>query len=56
MKEKIYKINIIIQEYDIDGFWDVFNCAEMSSGKIQLKESLDTIISNCKKYIQNRVK
>ena len=56
MKEKIYNLNIIIQEYDDDGFWDIFTYTETSSSKIELKESLESIISNCKKYIQNRIK
>jgi len=56
MKEKVYNVKITIQEYDNDGFWDIFNYTEMSSGKTELKESLETIISNCKKFIEKRVK
>lgn len=56
MKEKIYNINITIQEYDEDGFWDVFGYKETSSGKKELKESLDIIVSNCKKFIEKRVR
>ena len=56
MKGKIYNLKIVVQEYDDDGFWDVFSYKETSSGKTELKESLDIIVSNCKKFIQKRVK
>lgn len=55
MREKIYRINIIVQEYDGDGFWDVFNSIEMADTKEKLIESLEKITLNGKKYIDERL-
>jgi len=56
VEKKTYRINITLQEYDSEGFWDVFHYTEISCGKKELEESLENIITNCKKYMKNRVK
>jgi len=53
---KIYRVSIIVQEYDGDGFWDVFDSKEMADNKERLIESFDKIASNGKKYIEDRLK
>ena len=56
VEEKICRVNVTLQEYDGDGFWDVFHYTEISYSKKELEESLENIIINCKKYMKNRVK
>ena len=36
MIKKPFRINIIVAEYDSDGFWDVFNHIEIVDNKEQL--------------------
>jgi len=55
MREKIYRINILVQEYDGEGFWDVFNSIEMADNKVKLIESFDKIAFNGKEYIEKRL-
>jgi hypothetical protein len=55
-EKETFRVNITLQEYDSDGFWDVFHYTEISYGKKELEESLENIIINCKKYIKNKVK
>ena len=55
MREQIYRINILVQEYDGEGFWDVFNSIEMADSKEKLIESFDKLASNGKKYIEERL-
>lgn len=55
MREKIYRISIIVQEYDGDGFWDVFSTIQMADTKERLIESFDTLVVLGKKYIEERL-
>ncbi len=55
MTNKVYKIRIIIGEYDHDGFWDVFDSIELANDKEKLFESFDKIVSNAKTYIEKRL-
>ena len=55
MREHIYRVQIVVQELDTDGFWDVFDSIEMSDSKERLKESLERIYVNSKKYIEERL-
>jgi len=56
MQEKLYRVNIIIQEYHEEGFWNVIDKSEMAQGKKELIESFDNISQNCKSYIEKRLK
>jgi len=55
MKDKIYRTRIVIQEYDGDGFWDVFDSIEMADSKEKLIKSFEKITSNGRKYIEERL-
>ncbi len=55
MREHIYRVQIVLQELDTDGFWDIFNSIEMSNDKEKLNESLERIYANSKKYIDERL-
>ena len=51
-----YRVEIRLQGYDTDGFWDLFHYSEIIYTKKEFEESLENIIANCKKYMKNRVK
>lgn len=55
MRDKIYRVNILVQEYDGEGFWDVFNSIEMADSKNKLIESFDKIAILGRKYIEERL-
>lgn len=55
MNGKIYRLSIIIQEYDGDGFWDVSSTIQMADSKERLIESFDNLVSIGKKYIEDRL-
>ncbi len=55
MTNKVYKIRMVIGEYDHDGFWDVFDSIEMANNKEKLFESFDKIVSNARIYIEKRI-
>ena len=52
---KVYRINIIVQEYDAEGFWDVSNKIEMAKDKKQLLESIEKLYNDAKKFIEDRL-
>ena len=55
-ENKIYRVSIIIQEYDGDGFWDVSSTIQMADSKEKLIETFDSLVSIGKKYIDDRLK
>ena len=55
MTTQIYRININIQEFETDGFWDVCNSVEMAKSKKQLIETLDKLYKNSKDFIEKRL-
>ena len=55
-EEQTYRIEIRLQGYDTDGFWDLFHQSEILYTKKEFEESLEDIVVNCRKYMKNRVK
>ena len=55
-EEQTYRIEIRLQGYDTDGFWDLFHQSEILYNKKEFEESLEDIVINCRKYMKNRVK
>ena len=55
MSEKVYRVFFIIQEYDSEGFWNVFEKSEMGKGKNQIIESFENIKNDCIDYIMRRL-
>ena len=55
MKTEIYRTYITVQEYDTDGFWNIFEKSEASKGKKQTIESIDKLYLDCLDYINKRV-
>jgi len=55
MREKIYRVSIILQEYDGDGFWDVSSTIQMADSKEKLIKTFDNLVSIGKKYIEDRL-
>ena len=55
MNDKVYRVNIIIQEYQNKGFWNIFDFSEMCTNVKQIKESLENIIIKCREYIEKRL-
>ena len=55
MVDEIYRINISVQQFETDGFWDLSNSIEMGKTKNQLIESLDKCYKNAKDYIEKRL-
>lgn len=55
MEEHIYRIQIVVQELDTDGFWDVHNTLEMADTKEKLIESFNILMIRAKEYIENRL-
>lgn len=55
MNGKIYRVSIIIQEYDGDGFWDISSTIQMADSREKLIETYDNLVSIGKKYIEDRV-
>lgn len=54
MKNKIYRLGIIIEGYD-NGFWNIYYPMEVATGKEQLKKSLKKFFNDCIKYIDERL-
>ncbi len=55
VKQQTYRIEIRLQGYDNDGFWDLFHQSEILYNKKEFEESLENIVINCRKYMKNRV-
>ena len=55
-EERTYRIEIILQGFDNDGFWDLFRQSEILYTNKEFEESLEDIVVNCRKYMKNRVK
>ena len=55
MNGKIYRVSIIVQEYDGDGFWDVSSTIQMADSKKKLIETFDNLVAIGKKYIEERL-
>jgi len=55
MVKKVYRVGVIVGEFDADGFWNVKETNEMASTKQQLEESLDKLTKTCKDYIKERL-
>lgn len=53
-EQKIYRINLTLQEFDSEGFWDVFHYTEIVDGNDKIGEYLENIISNLRKYMKKR--
>ena len=55
MREKPFRVTIILGEYDTDGFWNVFEEHEISRNKDELISSFTRISNDCKNYIDKRI-
>lgn len=51
---KPYRVSVTLEEYDTDGFWQIFTFVEIIDDKDKVGESLDNIVDNCKKYMEKR--
>lgn len=54
VEPKTYRVNLTLQEFDSEGFWDVFHYTEIVFGDNKIGESLGNIVINLKKYMKKR--
>ena len=54
-ENKIYRVSIIVQEYDGDGFWDVSSTIQMADSKEKLLETFNNLVTIGKQYIEDRL-
>lgn len=52
---KPFRISVIIDEFDHDGFWSVYSQVQITKTKLQLTESLSLFYARAIQYIDEQI-